>query len=313
MDASGPVMVRGAPIELRYLRHFVGVVAGSLSAATRSLHITQPALSRSIHLLERRLGTQLLDRQRRGVVPTEAGRLFLVHAQLILNELDSARDEITALNRGTHGTVNLGIASMFANTIIDEAVARLVRRSPGIAVSVTVGLFAELADMLRDGSIDCMFSVMPAASAARGIAFEPLWDISSVIVSAKQHPLALQSVVSKEALQRASWALVDQQQTRAFVDSFFASEGLTAPETVVRTNSLEVIRSLVRQGDFLTFVARHWIEDEVSRGDFVILPAPETPVRRKAGLLYRKVPSRRRAVQALMDEIRSSCRAADPR
>src|SRR5688572_22258893 len=81
---------------------------GSLSAAAQALDVTQPAVSRQIGLLERRLGTVLLRRTPRGVVATEAGRILAGHADAVLARLALAESEIRELTGLRRGTVRLG-------------------------------------------------------------------------------------------------------------------------------------------------------------------------------------------------------------
>lgn len=88
-------------MELRQLRHFVAVVeCGNLSRASRKVHISQPALTRSIKALEDLLRARLLDRKPRGVVPTPTGDIFYQHAKLILNECARAKDDIADAESG---------------------------------------------------------------------------------------------------------------------------------------------------------------------------------------------------------------------
>ncbi|MGW1678201.1 LysR family transcriptional regulator [Saccharopolyspora sp. NPDC002376] len=78
------------------MRAFVAVVEeGSLSAAARKLHISQPALSQTVTALERQLGIQLLVRRSTGVQPTEAGMTLLAEARAVLARHDQAVAALT--------------------------------------------------------------------------------------------------------------------------------------------------------------------------------------------------------------------------
>ncbi|QPL04658.1 MULTISPECIES: LysR family transcriptional regulator [Actinomyces] len=78
-------------VEIRHLRAFIAVAqAGSLTHASRELHLTQPALSRTIQQLEHAVGVRLLDRSRNGVETTQAGAAFLERACRIVSDLDAA-------------------------------------------------------------------------------------------------------------------------------------------------------------------------------------------------------------------------------
>jgi DNA-binding transcriptional LysR family regulator len=295
-------------MELRHLRHFIGVVdAGSFSRAAQNLNITQPALTRSIHILEHQLRTQLLHRQARGVVPTETGRLFMRHAKLILNEMQAAREEMAAVLDGARGHVHVGVGSPFANRVIDTATAALLRKAPNVTVSVTVGMFEEMSDMLHDGGLDFIFSVTPPATENEEIVFEPLLDVNSLIVASAAHPLAKVKTVSLAQLQASRWVMMDQRHAAAFLDTFFAADGLSAPSVAVRTNSLELMRALLQKEDLLAIIPSHWIAEDVEAGRLVVLNAPNTPVQRRAGLVYRK-GYKRAAAEMLIEEVRAACK-----
>src|SRR3954468_18366745 len=96
-------------LDLIRLQTLIAVVeTGSFSAAARTLHVSQPAGSRQIALLERQLGSPLLTRSRGGVAPTQAGRLLISHAQAVLDRLALAELQVQALTRQHSGTVRLG-------------------------------------------------------------------------------------------------------------------------------------------------------------------------------------------------------------
>jgi DNA-binding transcriptional LysR family regulator len=84
------------------------VAHGSFSAAGHALSLTQPAVSRQVSLLERQLGTQLVRRTQQGVLPTEAGRLLVEHADAILGRLARAEAEVADVAGLRRGRLRLG-------------------------------------------------------------------------------------------------------------------------------------------------------------------------------------------------------------
>ena len=105
---------------------------GSLSAAAQALNVTQPAVSRQIGLLERRLGTVLLRRTPRGVLATEAGRILAGHADAVLARLELAESEIRDLAGLRRGTVRLGSFLSALVHLSAEVGALLDAAHPGI-------------------------------------------------------------------------------------------------------------------------------------------------------------------------------------
>ena len=84
-------------MERRQLRYFVGISeAGSLLKASARLHVAQPSLSQQVAALEHAVGARLFDRSSRGITLTEAGKVVLEHAQVVLAELESEGDDMQA-------------------------------------------------------------------------------------------------------------------------------------------------------------------------------------------------------------------------
>src|SRR5512139_2506265 len=95
--------------DLRLLRHCRALAEeGSFARAARALHITQPALSRSIRDLESRLGLQVFDRTRSRVLATDLGRAFLDRAGELLAQAESLSREVAALRGSSTGSLKVG-------------------------------------------------------------------------------------------------------------------------------------------------------------------------------------------------------------
>src|SRR6476661_2999283 len=88
----------GSTVELRHLRYFVAVAEAEnvLRAATQKLHVSQPAVSRQIRDLEDALNVQLFERTGKAVNLTDAGRLFLKEARVVLERTDEAVKNVRA-------------------------------------------------------------------------------------------------------------------------------------------------------------------------------------------------------------------------
>src|SRR5436309_168271 len=97
-------------MELDHVEAFLAIVRrGGFTRASVSLHLSQPAISRRIDLLERELGAPLFERIRTGVVLTEAGRAFLPHAEALLASMRDGISAVDALRGVSRGAVSLAI------------------------------------------------------------------------------------------------------------------------------------------------------------------------------------------------------------
>src|SRR3954449_13329205 len=106
------------------------VAHGSFSAAGQALSLTQPAVSRQVSLLERQVGTQLVRRTQQGVLPTEAGRLLVEHAEAILARLARAEAELADLAGLRRGRLRLGSFFTALVYLSSELAALLEERHP---------------------------------------------------------------------------------------------------------------------------------------------------------------------------------------
>nr|WP_284041500.1 LysR family transcriptional regulator [Halomonas olivaria] len=143
-------------MEFRQLEYFVAVVeTGSISAASRRVHIAQPALTRQMQLLEEGLGTPLLDRHARGVRLTVAGRMLYSEATRLLDERVDIKARLLALGSGQTGKLSLGVT--VTHLWVPE-VAKLMRgyreRYPQVALDVFTLLSGPQLEKLQQGGLD---------------------------------------------------------------------------------------------------------------------------------------------------------------
>lgn len=86
-------------MNFRRLKYFVKIVEiGSMTQAAETLYLAQPALSQQVATLEGELNQQLLVRSKRGVTPTEAGKMLYIHAKSILQQCEQAKTAVIATN-----------------------------------------------------------------------------------------------------------------------------------------------------------------------------------------------------------------------
>lgn len=123
--------------ELRALRTFVSVARrGSFTRAAEDLAVTQQAVSRTVAALESELGTLVLRRTARGVVPTPAGAILLDEAERLLAEVDIALDRVREAGRGRAGLLRVSATPAIGDAELTTMVAALRRDAPDVAVSI---------------------------------------------------------------------------------------------------------------------------------------------------------------------------------
>src|SRR5687768_12388654 len=121
-------------MDIRQIRQLLAVVEhGNILRAAEAIHLSQPALSKSIQSLEEELDVPLLTRGRRGVTPTIYGEILVKHAKVLRNQLDHAIAEIHALKEGRTGHLHIGVANL-AVSFLPRVLAQVLDSRPGLSL-----------------------------------------------------------------------------------------------------------------------------------------------------------------------------------
>ncbi|WP_227981546.1 LysR family transcriptional regulator [Nocardia spumae] len=172
--------------------------SGSFSTAAERLGYTQSAVSRQIALMELAAGRELFERHARGVRPTAAGRIVVRHAEVVLGELDSARERLDRLDdRPT--TVRVGAFSTAMAALIPRAIALTSAR-----ILLREGTSPRLLTALGRGRLD--LAVVTAADPIPGdVVVEHVVDDPLLVAVGPGHRLAGQRSVTPEQLRDERW------------------------------------------------------------------------------------------------------------
>lgn len=295
--------------DIRQLRHFVCVMqTGNITRAAELLEITQPALTRSIKKMEERIGARLLDRGPRSLKPTEAGQVLYRYARIIINQAERALADVTAVSRGEQGHVHIGMAALFAPTLISHLIPQLTARFPGLHVRITEGFFEDLVAGLLEGEIDVLLSNFPPGIVPPDVVLKPLFEIRTEFVVGASHPLAANKKVTAKDLRGAQWAMIKQPHIVDFLDKFFASESLPPVSVAIEATSLNTLKSLVMLGQYVSMLPRRWIEEEIRTGEIKAIRTNGTSLVREVGLILRQTATQRPTVENIIPVIEESCR-----
>ena len=127
------------PVEIDQVQAFVAIVrGGGFTRAASILHLSQPAVSRRLDLLERELGRPLFDRTRGGARLTEAGQAFLPHAEALLASTRDGVEAVSGLDRTDRGVVTVALVGTLASTELTTRLKRFRRAYPDV-LSLTGG------------------------------------------------------------------------------------------------------------------------------------------------------------------------------
>jgi len=274
------------------VRHLEMLVAlndlGGLGKVAAHLHVTQPAVSKTLAAMEEGMGLALFERTPRGLVATDTGECLVRHARLVLGELREARHNVYTLLEGRMVRTSIGILPAAAPSIMPAFIAELESRAPEVMIAVREGSADRLLTRLRAGAIDFAVSFLPEKQPDAHLAMDTLVDDGMVAVVRAGHPLEQYRAPTWTDLMDYPLVLPPQSTfTRNMIDSFWDTLGLTLPPHQVESLSIMTNVGILQATDsvalFLRSVAQHF----AALGLLSILPLDFSPIRIRLGLLWR--------------------------
>jgi DNA-binding transcriptional LysR family regulator len=211
-------------MELRHLRYFVAVAEEhSFRAAAERLGIKQPPLSLQIRHLEKELGTALFRRKTRGVELTDAGKLMLEEARLILKQVDRAKTGVARRARGESGQLNMGSSgATYFHPLIPTIIREYAKQYPHVVIVPEASNTAMLVARLRAGAIDLAF-VRPPIADTDGLAFVPLAREDWVMILPATHALGGRASAPLSAFAKETFILFPRALNPGNYDTIIAA------------------------------------------------------------------------------------------
>jgi len=242
--------------DLKQLGAFTTIVsAGSLGRAAEALHVTQPALSRTVRRLEQQVGAPLFERHSKGMHLTAVGSALLPHATLLLREAENAAEEINAMRGLAKGTIRVGAVGNIASLILPLAIGAVLKKWPQLTVFVIEGVWDRLAEGLVKHEIDLALSATAETPDEIEAIIDCRWQDRSNVIAAANHPLRRKRKLELKDTMSEQWAITPRgtgpyQQ----MQQVFRAQGLGLPNVVVETRSIIVLKSLVASSGFLSWM-----------------------------------------------------------
>lgn len=235
-------------MDTQLLQAFAAVAeSGSFSSAAQQLHLTQPAVSKRIALLESQLDCSLFDRIGRQIALTEAGRALLPHAQLVLQELRAARRHIQDLRGGVTGLLTMGISHHMGLHRLPPLLQRFTEQYPEVRLDIDFLDSEEAYERVLLGEVEIGVITL-APEEKPSLQQITVWQDELVVTVARNHPLAAQKRVTARALSRHRAILPGlNTYTGRIIKTLFEEQRLPL-DVSMSTNYLETIKVMVAIG-----------------------------------------------------------------
>lgn len=245
-------------MNIAQLRAFVSVVDhGSFSAAAKELGISQPAVTMQLQALESDVGATLLDRRYRRIDITEAGRSLLPHARKVLEQVQQARDDITALSGTVSGRLHIAASTTPGVYLVPLLLGAFKAAYPEVGVSVTVQDSAEVVESVEQGH--AQFGVSGAILKGSRASFEQIAGDELILIAHPKSPLVGRERVLMAQLAEERWIFREEGSgTRQIAQVVVSEHGLDPEEIdiVVELGTGEAVVSAVEGGLGIAIVSR---------------------------------------------------------
>jgi DNA-binding transcriptional LysR family regulator len=251
-------------MDIKQIRTLIAIAeTGSATKAGELLHLVQPAVSRHIRMLEEECGVPLFERERHGMVLTDAGRTLVEYGRRALRELDKARAEIGPAANAVAGRVVIGLLASTSGLLAAELVARLRAKYPAVTVSVNVGYSGNVVQWLDAGEVE--LALVYDTRSSTGFQVEALLDERLYIVGPPGDFDAGQPFPLRQLKDRAMVFPNAAHGLRSIIEHALAVAGISV-DIVAETNGLDLQKSLVAKGFGYTILPSSAVLDEFRQG-----------------------------------------------
>jgi DNA-binding transcriptional LysR family regulator len=294
-------------MEMIEVEAFVTIArVGGFTRAAEALHLSQPAISRRIELLERELGAPLFERVHGGIRLTDAGRAFLPHAQAVLLAVRDGAEAVRAVAHEDRGVVTLALVGTLANAQLTEHLRRFREVYPAIRLTLHTARSDEVSALVLAG--DAQLGLRYGDDPHPDLVCVRVHEEAMVIVASAHHQLSEDGPLRPEALVGLPWVAFPTGKgeaadayTQLFTRQLHAA-GLAGAE-VISIDSLTAQKRLIEAGFGLGMLPISSIEEERRLGTLRVLDVPALAAATPIVRIHRRRGYMGRAVRRLAETL----------
>jgi DNA-binding transcriptional LysR family regulator len=298
-------------LDSRVLRNVVTLALhGSYRRAAAALHLSQPALSRSVATLEKALGVRLFDRGRRGVTPTRFGQLLAERGRSLISGLDDIQREIMLMRGLEIGELSIAAGLYPAEISVGTAIGRLSARHPGLRISLLAAPWRQVAEAAATGQVDVAVVELSPLEGEAHLVLEPLPSHAALLVCRPGHPLLAERHQSPEKVfafpfvgpslpPRVASAL---RPVAPAMKLDAAGTDLVPP---LHVESIALAKRIVTAGNAIAALPRVLVAEELAAGTLAALAWRPPWLQTGYGFAYRRDRTLSPAAVAFIDGVRT--------
>lgn len=286
-------------LTLRQLRALAAVAKhNSVTAAARTLHLTQPAVTLQIRNLQTLAGLPLIQRTGDGMLLTDAGREVLALSERIEAAIAACETSLDMIAGRSKGRVAVGAVST-AKYFVPFVIAGFRAAYPGIEIALSIGNRQEIGHALRGYDLDIAIMGRPPLDLPMNVHL--IGDHPHVIIAPKSHRLARRRRLTLAALAQETFLIREPGSgTRGLMEQLFETAGIR-PTIGMEMSSNETLKQAVIAGLGIAFISAHTVATELDERRLVTLDVVGLPVVRQWFVLSRKDKVLLPPAQAMLD------------
>jgi LysR family hydrogen peroxide-inducible transcriptional activator len=240
-------------MELHQLRYFVAVAqTGNFSRAAERCHVSQPSLSQQILKLEHRLGQALFHRLGRRVVLTDAGRLLLDRAAVVLATVDDAERCLRGGEESQRGRLALGAIPTIAPYLLPRTLQKFVSQCPQVELAVREDVTQNLVQAVVEGELDLAVVALPLADDR--LQSETLLSEPLLLALAPGHPLSRRRRIGVGDLAGERFILLNEMHCLGDQVLSFCRANACQPQIACRSAQIGTIQALIALGQGISLL-----------------------------------------------------------
>ncbi len=260
------------------MRHVLALAEhGSFARAAVALHLSQPALSRSIQVLEQQIGCALFLRTVAGVVPTDTGRLFAQRARQVVQLAEDLNQSVQAERTLQSGQLTVGSGPYPLESVITSALGRFMTAHPAVGVRVRVRDWDELLPRLRSRELDFFVAEISTLRHEPDLEVEPMAEHALYFVGRAAHPLAGRDQLSAAATFAYPFIAPARIPPRLLEPMLQAGRKFAGPKSTPRAfpslecNVVATVKRLVENSDAVTALTLSCMAAELQQQRLALL------------------------------------------
>ncbi len=289
----------------QYLRVFITVVERqNFSRAAEELHMTQPAVSQYVRMLEREVGTKLLERSNKYVRLNKAGEIVYHHAKEIMGLYEKMQLLVDDLTNHAKGTLSIGASYTFGEYVLPHIIAKMKDKYPLIEPTIKIGNTREIEEYVRSHQLDV--GIVEGKFNSEHLLIEPFAEDMMHIVVPKQHHLAsLQSEMKTSELEKETWIVRENGSGTRSATNELLQQLRISPPTMMEFGSTQLIKESVESGLGISLLSGWAIRKELTLGTLKTIQVKGLPFTREFSIVT-QTPFQTKAVQVFLELIREN-------